>query len=528
MEKSIGVEIHDQIATVDLHLHSHASNTTDYYMVNTLHIPESYSNPIQTYWQLKKKGRTLVTLTDHNTIDGVKTLLDAGLPGVFISSEITATFPEDGCNVHIIVLNMSESQFADTMRLRDNVYEMLSYRNAQVALEAKDKDVNKLAYFLAHPLMSTQNRSYGREGALSLSHIEKALLLFECFEVRNGARTQASNDMTVALLHSLDRETIMRLAEKHRMSPIGQTPWCKAVVGGSDDHSGLNPGNTYTAFTHPSGSCDTLCANDLINAIRTKSTKPVGVHGGPITLAAALMKLLYLRQFHQPEGSRTRVFQPIGRLNHMLGRLLSSDPCSKTDLLRLRAQSWLSLMLTEVRSRLRTLPTDYLTLYENELNRLFLDQAFVADLAALPTPERKTFAVLNRVINATVTECLNHVRRSPADQMLTAVSRIAGPLLANCTISLPYLISYIHQGSEKFLFEDLQAAFGLERPQHVLLATDTLVEVNGVSRTIRNLMTEAERRSIALTVMTSLGAEEMEGCMTTRCCPIFGTQRSCV
>jgi len=42
-------------------------------------------------------------LTDQNSINGALEMLDAGLPDVFISSEMTTTFPEDGCNIHITI-----------------------------------------------------------------------------------------------------------------------------------------------------------------------------------------------------------------------------------------------------------------------------------------------------------------------------------------------------------------------------------------------------------------------------------------
>jgi predicted metal-dependent phosphoesterase TrpH len=98
------------IGKVDFHLHSYASNVTDYYAANSFAIPESYSDPLETYRELKRQGMTLVTLTDHNSIDGVRELLDAGLPDVFISAEMTTTFPEDGCNIHVTVANMTEQQ----------------------------------------------------------------------------------------------------------------------------------------------------------------------------------------------------------------------------------------------------------------------------------------------------------------------------------------------------------------------------------------------------------------------------------
>ena len=68
-----------RMARVDFHLHSYASNVTDYYASNSLAIPESYSDPIETHRVLKARGMELVTLTDHNSIDGVRVMLDAGL-----------------------------------------------------------------------------------------------------------------------------------------------------------------------------------------------------------------------------------------------------------------------------------------------------------------------------------------------------------------------------------------------------------------------------------------------------------------
>ena len=62
---------------IDFHLHSYASNVTDYYAANALSIPESYSDPRELYDLLKKRGMTLVTLTDHNSIDGVRRALCA-------------------------------------------------------------------------------------------------------------------------------------------------------------------------------------------------------------------------------------------------------------------------------------------------------------------------------------------------------------------------------------------------------------------------------------------------------------------
>ena len=248
---------HTPTGRVDFHLHSYASNVTDYYAANSFSIPESYSKPLELYRDLKACGMTLVTLTDHNSIDGVLELLDAGLRDVFVSAEMTATFPEDGCNIHVTVANMTEAQFAEVNRLRSNVYAMVAYVDEQIATEHLRPGCNRLAYFMTHPLMSTQNRPYGREGSLSLEHIEKALVLCHALEVRNGSRTRSLNEFTQRLLENLDRARLERLAEKHRLTPKGDEPWRKAVLAGSDDHSGINPGRTWTEFALPAGRAPT-------------------------------------------------------------------------------------------------------------------------------------------------------------------------------------------------------------------------------------------------------------------------------
>ena len=190
---------------VDLHLHSHASNVTDYYAANHFAIPESYSEPLALYGMLKSRGMHLITITDHNSINGVKELLDRGLPDLFISAEMTTTFPEDGCNIHITVANITEAQFAEINRLRGNVYEMVAFCDQEIAREAEGAG-NRIAYFMTHPLMSTQNRPYGRQGSLTVAHIEKAMLLCNCLEVHNGARTRALNGLTLDMVRKLDRE----------------------------------------------------------------------------------------------------------------------------------------------------------------------------------------------------------------------------------------------------------------------------------------------------------------------------------
>src|SRR5262245_35247409 len=134
----------DGIGKIDFHLHSYASNVTDYYAANAFAIPESHSDPLKLYPLLKQRGMTLVTLTDHNSIDGALEMLSAGLADVFISAEMTTTFPEDGCNIHVTIANITEDQFREANRLRKNIYEMVAYLDVQISREGQTPLGNKL------------------------------------------------------------------------------------------------------------------------------------------------------------------------------------------------------------------------------------------------------------------------------------------------------------------------------------------------------------------------------------------------
>src|SRR5512138_3763372 len=103
----------------DLHVHSSHSNKPTYWALRKFNCPESYSSPEFIYHTARKQGMDYVTITDHNSIAGA--LVIAHLPGAFVSSEVTCYFPEDGCKLHVVVLNVDEESFREIQELRKNV-----------------------------------------------------------------------------------------------------------------------------------------------------------------------------------------------------------------------------------------------------------------------------------------------------------------------------------------------------------------------------------------------------------------------
>jgi glycosyltransferase involved in cell wall biosynthesis len=496
---------------IDFHLHSYASNVTDYYAANSFAIPESYSDPLVLHAELRRQGMTLITLTDHNSIDGVKAMLDAGLPDVFISAEMTASFPEDGCNIHVTVANMTEAQFAEVDRLRSNVYEMIAYVDEQIAGEQQAPAGNRLAYFMTHPLMSTQNRPYGREGALTLAHIEKCLLLCNMFEVRNGTRTKSLNDLTHGLISTLDQATIERLAGRHGLAPKGPQPWRKTILAGSDDHSGINPGRTWTEFLlqpGPAGQLVQPTANDLIDAMRRGQTVPAGAHGGPVTLAHAMLKLIHDGQARRPAGDAKRSVSLGGPIQALLKMVFDPAGMTLRDKLSFRGRAcWRALsQRLPVASRTRRRPFE--SMVSNEAEQLLTEPEFSSRLAATARTDDKIFLVVSSLLNRIFARYAARIARANSADLVCVVKEVVALVASNVFVSMPYLLSYLHQSSDKALVADVRRSFRLHEPQRMVLVTDTLFEVNGVARTIRRMAEEARRRGIDLTIVTCLGAEE--------------------
>lgn len=144
-----------KVFKADLHVHSKHSNKPSIWALRKFNCPESYTTPAFIYTAALERGMDYVTITDHNSINGALEI--AHLPGAFISAEVTTYFPEDGCKIHTVVLDINEGIFDDLMPLRKNIYEMTGYLRGR-----------GVAHFAAHPL-------YDMNMKMSADNIEKIL-----------------------------------------------------------------------------------------------------------------------------------------------------------------------------------------------------------------------------------------------------------------------------------------------------------------------------------------------------------------
>ena len=217
---------------IDLHCHSTFSHERLRWLPGLVYHP--LLEPEQVYDLAKARGMAFVTLTDHDTLDGCRALLDrrGRLPDFIFGEEVSVAFPEDGTVVHVNVYDIDEPQHREVQRLRGNIYELVGY------LRRLEK-----FYVLNHMTWTQQHR------VLAPRQIEAVLRLFDAFEGLNGTRSYAHNVFA------------WYATREHQQT----------LVGGSDSHT-HRVGTTYTISAGAT-------AADLLANLRAGVAAPAGAFG---------------------------------------------------------------------------------------------------------------------------------------------------------------------------------------------------------------------------------------------------------
>lgn len=467
----------EKMFKADLHVHSCHSNKPTYWALRKFNCPESYTSPRFIYDTARKLGMDYVTISDHNTITGALEI--AHLPRTFVSAEMTGHFPEDNCKVHVVVLHIIEESFRELMALRKNLYEMIAYLRS-----------HGIAYFLAHPL-------YAQNEKLSAEHIEKMLLLFDAFEVKNGARAERFNRCITNILTALTPERMEYLANKHDIAPYGDTPWRKAMVGGSDDHSGLFISSAHTAV--PDG--ETLGA--FIGGIRAGKSRAEGEDGGPLTLAHSIYGIAY--SFYR-ERFKNRVGNSSPFIRVLIDRFF--DVATPRVSLLERIKLFVRKNLPEMYDGYEG--WSFEEILDREAMRLLSDTGFLASIDS-ESRNRKIFAVTSYLANRIIYIYTERLTRLSYDRgMFGLINSLSTIGLVHLLVS-PYYLAFHHQHRSKELLAELRGRFSphsaAPEQEKIALFTDTLDEINGVAITIRRLIETARVRGVQLTVITSTPAE---------------------
>ncbi len=263
---------------IDLHCHSTWSDEHIRWLPGLTFHP--LLGPRELYELAKRRGMDYVTITDHDTIDGCKALLDecGPLDDFIVGEEVTTRFPEDGTVIHVNVYDIDEAQHREIQRLRGDVRDLADYLHR----------LGKLCV-LNHMTWTQQHRP------LKTHHIETMVELFGVFEVLNGTRSYAHN----AFAH--------QVAARHG----------KVGVAGSDSHTD-RVGTTYTVSAGET-------AAELLANIRSGRAAVAGAFGTPERLREDVWLTLHVnvqRRLDEAGGAwyrlACRTFERVGRLTYPL------------------------------------------------------------------------------------------------------------------------------------------------------------------------------------------------------------------
>jgi len=228
---------------VDLHCHSSASEESRLGVQRAVGLPECATPPEEAYALARRRGMDFFTLTDHDTIAGALAVAD--LPGAFVPEELTASFRGEAQQVHILCLGITPDDHERLQALVGDVERVAEYLHE-----------HEICCALAHPF-------YAVSAPLLPRHRRRLAELFPIWEVRNGARARELN-----------------LPAAIYIDTHGGTG-----IGGSDDHTGVDIGRTWSQTPLATS------AEELLGFIRAGRVAAHGEQGSAAKWAHAAMAL---------------------------------------------------------------------------------------------------------------------------------------------------------------------------------------------------------------------------------------------
>ncbi|MGD9149988.1 MAG: glycosyl transferase, partial [Desulfobacterales bacterium] len=469
----------------DLHVHSKYSQRPSQWFLQKIGCPESFTEPLDLYRIARNRGMTLVTITDHNRIDGALEI--AHLPGTFISEEVTSYFPEDQCKVHVLVYQITESQHEDIQNLRSNLYELVDY------LQLKG-----IYYALAHPMYAVNDR-------LTIEHFEKCLLLFNNFEL-NGDFNPESNECLKLTLYDITREEVYRLADKHALFPTSSEPWKKNLIGGSDDHSALNIARAFTEVTQADS------VDSFLQGIDSGRATVISQPSSPQNMARNLYSIAY--QFYRNKLG-------LGNYAPSDGVLKFIDRCLRADC---DAHSGFFKKLHVLRQYRRqkkiaaSAPNTMMELLRRETSKLLCEnpQLFLIPGGSgthYPEIEQQWFKFVKEISNRVLLQFANHLFDHFSGANLFNIFHTIGSAGGFYTLLAPYFVAFAQYNNHRHFQEMVEKRFerrGMQRAQisgseNVAIFTDTFYGINEVADTLQQQVASAIKCNQQLTVVTCDG-----------------------
>ncbi len=240
----------DSLLKADLHVHSFFSGYTG--SLPIFRSRDCYSTPEEIYFRAKARGMDLVTITDHDSIDGCLEFLERHpeSPDFIIGEEIGCGFPDLPLTVHVGALGIDERIHRELVHLRKNVFDVVNYLRSEKVM------------FTLHHLFH-----FFRDQMNLRRYVEELLPLFPAVEVRNGMMSRSQNEFISSILASFAKQGLHQ-----------------AHTGGSDAHVLTRIGTTYTRV--PGRNREEFIRN-------LRRGEAIGLHGSTTVMAREIYGVIF-------------------------------------------------------------------------------------------------------------------------------------------------------------------------------------------------------------------------------------------
>jgi predicted metal-dependent phosphoesterase TrpH len=162
---------------------------------------ESYNQPEAVYHCCKKRGMSMVTVTDHDSIDAAEVLRNNA--DFFLSEEVTVRLPS-GTETHLGVYGISERDHAEIQRRRNDFIALLMYLTER-----------KLFFSVNHVFSGLTGRREEEDFNWFASYVP-------AFEVRNGQMRKEANRSAELLAWKFGKIAVAG-SDSHTLSGVGLT-----------------------------------------------------------------------------------------------------------------------------------------------------------------------------------------------------------------------------------------------------------------------------------------------------------------
>jgi predicted metal-dependent phosphoesterase TrpH len=227
----------------DLHVHSKYSGALTLPILSRV-VRECYSEPAAVYETALVRGMDLVTLTDHDSIEGALQL--AGRPDFFVGEEVTCELP-GGRELHLGVFDITENHHATIQRRRHDAESLFGYLTEE-----------RIPFCVNHLFSPLTGRREVSDFHLALAHAP-------LIEALNGMLPTQSNEFS---------------------RRVGRA-WGLAPVGGSDAHDLAGVARTYTTVPRATSK------EEFLEGLRQGLTVPAGKVGNHARLIVAVFSVAF-------------------------------------------------------------------------------------------------------------------------------------------------------------------------------------------------------------------------------------------